>query len=102
MKDMQRIELLFHEINGRFDVLEERFEKRFNGFEWRLGGLERRFDNFESKIRPMLARIPFIERKLDHIKAVVGDHSSKLLNHESRIGRLEHQPRLLRDGERDA
>ena len=81
---MQRIEILFHEMNGRFDVL------------------ERRFDNFESEIRPILARIPFIEQKLDRIKVVVGDHSSKLLNHESRIGRLEHQPRLLRDGERDA
>lgn len=84
MKDMQRIELLFHEMNGRFDVLEERF------------------GNFEAEIKPMLARIPFIERKLDRIKMVVGDHSSKLLNHESRIGRLEHQPRLLCDGERDA
>ena len=83
MKDMQRIEILFREMSGRFDVLEE----RFNGF--------------ETEIKPLLARIPFIERKLDRIKVVVGGHSSQLLNHESRINRLEHRPRLLRDGERD-
>jgi archaellum component FlaC len=97
MKDMQRIEILFHQMNGRFDV----FEERFNGLEGRFDKFEQRFDNFEAELRPLLARIPFIERKLDRIKVVVGGHSSQLLNHESRINRLEHRPRLLRDGERD-
>lgn len=81
---MQRIEILFHQMNGRFDVLETRFDK------------------FEAEVKSALSRIPFIERKLDSIKLVVGDHSSKLLNHKSRIGQLEHKPRLLRDSERDA
>ncbi len=87
MKDMQRIEILFQGVNGRFDLLETRFE----GLESRFDVLESRFDVLEADIKPMLARIPFIERKLDAIKVVVGGHSSKLIKYDARISKLEQR-----------
>jgi len=92
MKDMQRIEILFNETFGHMNRRFDKLEGRFDGLEGRFSGLENQVVGIQADVDEMklaVARIPFIERKLDRIKLVVGEHSSKLINHGVRIGKLE-------------
>jgi hypothetical protein len=74
MNSIQRVELMFEDINGKFDFLVEA-----------IGILQKDL----AEMKPWVACIPGILQSIDDIKLISREHSLQLRNHEVRITRIE-------------
>jgi len=99
----QRFEAMERSVSQRFTDMERSMNQRFKDMEsvmnQRFADMEKRFDGLIEvvtvmqadiqEMKPMVNRIPFIERDIDDIKKVLTTHSRQLHNHEKRLNRLE-------------
>ena len=76
MKDMDRIEVLFEDMQDGFDGVVEGMAVMQSDI---------------SEMKPQLARIPFIEADIATIKTVIREHSTELKTHDRDITALSHR-----------
>lgn len=74
MNSIERIEIMFEEMNSKFDFLVEAItilQKDVN------------------EMKPMVACIPRMLKDIDSIKLISREHSLELNDHEGRLSRLQ-------------
>lgn len=74
MNSIERIEFLFEDMNGKFDLLVEAVSI---------------LQKDVAEMKPLVARIPHIEKTLFEVVRTSGVHSHQLADHDSRILKLE-------------
>lgn len=74
MNSIERIEFLFEDMNGKFDLLVEAVSI---------------LQKDVAEMKPLVALIPSMKHTLDDAVKALGAHSHQLTNHETRITKLE-------------
>jgi len=76
MNNMERVEFLFEDMNGKFDFLVEA-----------VGVLQKDV----AEMKPLVARIPGMAHDIHDMKQLLRSYSYQLNDHDSRIQRLEER-----------